>query len=180
MLCEPLIYLFQLHLEKGVFPDNLKIAKVTPAYKAGDSSDIRNYRPISVLPCFSNILERLIYNRLYKCLKENNFFDEKQFHILPTMLPSNYLTIFFNSFEEEQFTLVVFIGSSKTFDTVDHKVLLKKYKLYGITDKNFALFQSYSSNRKQHIHIGQNSKTSLKCVLLVLYLKDLFLDHFCF
>ena len=74
MLCEPLIYLFQLHLEKGVFPDNLKIAKVTPAYKAGDSSDIRNYRPISVLPCFSNILERLIYNRLYKCLKENNFF----------------------------------------------------------------------------------------------------------
>ena len=64
VLCEPLIYLFQLSLENGVFPDDLKIAKVTPIYKAGDNGDISNYRPISVLPCFSKILERLMYNRL--------------------------------------------------------------------------------------------------------------------
>ena len=43
--------------ERGVFPDNLKIAKVTPVYKAGDNSDIGNYRPISVIRCFSKILE---------------------------------------------------------------------------------------------------------------------------
>ena len=59
-LCEPLIYLFQLSLEKGVFPDALKIVKVTPMYKARDNSDISNYRPVSVLPCFSKILERLM------------------------------------------------------------------------------------------------------------------------
>ena len=64
VLCEPLIYLFQLSLEKGVFPDDLKFANVTPIYKAGDSSDISNYRPISVRPCFSKIFERLMYNRL--------------------------------------------------------------------------------------------------------------------
>ena len=58
---------------KGVFPDDLKIAKVTPIYKAGD------YRPISVLPCFSEILELLMYNRLCKYLKENNILYEKQF-----------------------------------------------------------------------------------------------------
>ena len=75
VLCEPLTYLFQLSLEKGVFPD----AKVTPIYKAGDNSDISNYRPTSVLPCFSKILERLMYNRLYKYLKENNILYEKQF-----------------------------------------------------------------------------------------------------
>ena len=79
MLCEPIIYLFQLSLEKGVFPDDLKIAKMTPIYKAGDNSDISNYRRISVLPCFSKILERLMYNRLYKYLKENNILYEKQF-----------------------------------------------------------------------------------------------------
>ena len=55
VLCEPLIYLFQL-----------KIAKVAPIYKAGDSSDISNYRPTSVLPSFPKILERLMYNSLYK------------------------------------------------------------------------------------------------------------------
>ena len=63
VLCEPLIYLFQLSLEKGVFPDDLKIAKVTPIYKAGDSSDISNYRSILVLPCFPKVLH------LYKYLK---------------------------------------------------------------------------------------------------------------
>ena len=57
VLCETLIYLFQLSLENGVFPDNLKIAKVTPIYKAGDSSDISNYRSISVLPAFLRFLK---------------------------------------------------------------------------------------------------------------------------
>ena len=63
MLCKLLIYLFQLSLEKRVFPDNLKLAKVTPIYKVGDNSDIINYRPISVLPCFFKILDCLMYNR---------------------------------------------------------------------------------------------------------------------
>ena len=61
-----------LSLEEGVFPDGLKTAKVTPIFKAGDSNDVSSYRPISLLPCFSKILERLMYNRLYKYLKENN------------------------------------------------------------------------------------------------------------
>ena len=80
VLCEPLTYLFQISLEKGVFPDDLKIAKVTPIYKTGDNSDVSNYRPISVLPCFSKILERLMYNRLYKYLKENNILYEKRWY----------------------------------------------------------------------------------------------------
>ena len=77
VLCEPLIYLFQLSLEKKAFPDNLKIAKVTLIYKAGDSGDISNYRFMSIVPCFSKILERLMYTCLYKYLKENNILYEK-------------------------------------------------------------------------------------------------------
>ena len=67
-LCEPLKYLFNLSIVKGIFPDDLKIAKVTPIYKADNSSNISNYRPISVLPCFSKMLERIIYSRLQKYL----------------------------------------------------------------------------------------------------------------
>ena len=51
-------------LKYGIFPDSLKIAKVTPAYKSGDSSSFSNYRPISVLPFFSKMLERIMYTRL--------------------------------------------------------------------------------------------------------------------
>ena len=78
-LCEPLKYLLNLSIEKGIFPDDLKIAKVTPIYKADDKSDLSNYRPISVLSCFSKILERMIYNRLYQYLTENKILYPKQF-----------------------------------------------------------------------------------------------------
>ena len=65
-LCEPLRYLFNISIKKDVFPDDLKIVRVTLIYKGKDSSDVSNYRPISVLPCFSKILEHIMYNRLYK------------------------------------------------------------------------------------------------------------------
>ena len=55
-LCDPLKYIFNLSFEKGIFPDYMKIAKVTPIFKGGDSADLSNYEPISVPPCFSKIL----------------------------------------------------------------------------------------------------------------------------
>ena len=66
MLCELLIYLFQLSLVKGLFPDDLKIAKVTLIYKTG--IQVSNCRPISVLPCFSKILERYHFHPLHRHL----------------------------------------------------------------------------------------------------------------
>ena len=112
VLCEPLIYLFQLSLEKGVFPGDLKMAKVTPIYKASDNSDISNYRLISVLPCFPKILERLMYNCLYKYLKENNILYEKQFGFQSGYSTSDAIIQLvdknFDSFEKEQFTIGVF------------------------------------------------------------------------
>ena len=171
MLCELLIYIFQLSLEKGVFPDELKIAKVTPIHNAGDNSDNVPYncRPISVPPCFSKIPEGLMYNRLYKYSKENNILYEKQFGF-QIRYSTNDATVLlvnkiFDSFEKEQFTLGVFIDLSKALDTVDlDSILQKNLKIYGISDKNLAWFESHLSNRKQYIEIGENSKTDLKYV----------------
>ena len=53
-----------LTFEKGIFPDYMKIAKVTSVSKEGDSADLSNFWPMLVLPCFSKILERVMYNRL--------------------------------------------------------------------------------------------------------------------
>ena len=71
-MCEPLKYTFDLSIEKSVFPDDLKIAWVTSIYKGEGSGDESNYRPISVLLCFSRILEHTKFNHLYKYLTENN------------------------------------------------------------------------------------------------------------
>ena len=81
-----------------------------------------------------------------------------------TMLPSNSLIKIFHSFEKQQFTQGVFNDFSKTFDKVDYSNLLKKLKLYGITDKNHLCFESYLSNKKQYTEISENSKTSLKYI----------------
>ena len=78
-LNDPLKYLFEKTIEKGIFPDTLKNARVTPVFTGGDPSDISSYRPISVLPCFSKILECIIYNRLYKYLTSEKLLYSKQF-----------------------------------------------------------------------------------------------------
>ena len=67
-------YLFDMSLESGIFPDKPKIARLIPQYKAGDPANISNYRPISVLPSFSKMLERIMYNRLPKYLTTEKIF----------------------------------------------------------------------------------------------------------
>ena len=59
-LCERLKYLFHFSIVKGIFPDDIKIAKITSIYKADNSSNISNSRPISVLSCFSKMLDRIM------------------------------------------------------------------------------------------------------------------------
>ena len=70
---------FDLSLQTGIFPDPLKIVKVTAVFKTGDLKEISNYHPVSVLPCFSNILEHIMHNRLYSYLVNKKILYLKQF-----------------------------------------------------------------------------------------------------
>ena len=189
-LCETLKYLFNLSIVKRIFPDDLKIAKITTIYKADNSSNIRNYRPISVLLCFSKMLEWIMYNRLQKYSKDQNILYDKQVgfqtdhsaeHAIVQMVDQIY-----EAFEKNEYTFDVFIDLSKAFDTVDHSILLRKLELYGITDRNYAWIKSYLSNRLQYIQIDGNSRTDccvVKCgvpqcsilglLLFLLYINDL-------
>ena len=155
---KPLLKIFNDSLLLGIFPQSMKIAKMTPFYKSGKKNLMTNYRPISVLSCFSKILERIMYNRLYSCLNDNSLFFQKQFgfreghstnHALIELIDSIN-----DSFNQNKYTLGVFIDLSKAFDTVDHNILLKKLSLYGIKNNSVKWFSSYLSNRKQFIQAG--------------------------
>ena len=71
-IVESLRYIFRNSLAQGIFPKEMKIAEITPTYKGGDKENIVNYRPISFLLYFSKILEKIMYNRPYLYLTENN------------------------------------------------------------------------------------------------------------
>ena len=131
----------------------MKIAKVTPIFKGGDSADLSNYEPIPVPPCFSKILEQLIYNRLYEHLNNLKILYPKQFgfhqghstdHALLQLVDQIY-----QSFERSKYTVGVFIDLSNAFDTVDHIILLKKLEIYSISGMHLQWFRNYL--RKQCI-----------------------------
>ena len=78
-LCKPLSLIFNKSFEEGVVPTALKTAKVIPIYKSEDKRLVSNYRPISVLPAFSKVIERLVYNRLINFLNVHNLLSANQY-----------------------------------------------------------------------------------------------------
>ena len=136
-------------------PDKLKIARVTPSFKGGENYELGNYRPISVQPCFSKILEKIMYNCLYKYLTDNSILYKKQFgfqegHSIEYTIVQLVDQIR-NSFESKQYALGVFVDLSKAFDTVNHRVLISKLENYRISGKNLLWYISYLTNRTQFI-----------------------------
>ena len=97
---------------------------------------------MSVLPCFSKMLERTMYNGLPKYLMDQNILCDKQFgfqkghsteHAIAQLVDQIY-----EAFEKKECTLGVFIDLPKAFNTVYHSILRRKIELYGITDGNYA------------------------------------------
>ena len=122
------------------------------------------YRPISVLSCFSKILEIIVYNRLYSLFSESDIWYKKQFGFSETIFnwPCDLVNKILKSFENNCYTLGVFIDLTKVFDLVDHYIVLKKLFHYGVRGKTLKLLQSYLHNRKQYIAYENSSKTEFK------------------
>ena len=144
-------HVFKVSIQQGIFPDSLKIAKVTPIFKFGDK-DVSSYHPISVLPVFSKFLERIMYNRVYNHLDSKRLLYEKQFSFQRNNSSEHAILQLTrditDSFEKVEYALGNFIDLSKAFDSVDHQILIKKLQYYGIDGTALEWFKSYLSNRK--------------------------------
>ena len=113
-------HIFNISLAKGVFPDKQKIAWVTSIFKKGNNTLVTNNRSIPVLPCFSKLLERMMYNRLYKFLVESNILYQKQFGFQNAHSTEHAIFQLVNqiaeAFSQGKCTLGIFLDVSKAFD----------------------------------------------------------------
>ena len=130
-----LFHVFKVSIKQGIFPDSLKIAKVTPISKSGAKDNVSNYRRISMLLVFSKVLEIIIYNTVYNHLHSGDLLYEKQFGFQRNNSTENawHLQLtkdITSSFEKGEYILGFFINLSKAFDTVDHQSFIKKLLYY--------------------------------------------------
>ena len=144
-MIEPLCHIINLSFDKGYVPYELKIANVVPIFLKGDATLISNYRPISVLPVFSKIFEKLVYSRLTKYIDKHNIWSNYHFGFKKGY--SIYMDIFTG----------LFLDFAKAFDTVNHDILLSKLNHYGIRGTVLQWFQSYLSSRKQTVRVSETN-----------------------
>ena len=144
----------------GQIPDSMKIACITPIFKSGDKENLINYRPISILPFFSKIIERSIYNRIYNFISKYSIISSQQFGFLKNISTEtaicNLTEYLYDSLDCHDITCNTFIALRKVFDKVHHCILLKKVKLYGIRGIELDLLTNYLTNRKHFVWIEQD------------------------
>ena len=160
LIFEPLCQLFNKSLRSATYPSAWKQAKVQPIYKRKSSpSQINNYRPISLLPCFSKIFGKIIFSHIYGRVTENSLLSDRQSGYRPghnTQLQLCYLTDrLYKSLDKGQDFTTVYLDISRYFEKIWHSGLLAKCeKEFGLTGNLLAWLKSYLVDRRQTVHIN--------------------------
>ena len=174
---------------KGKIPQSWKNAKVTPIFKAGDPTDVSNYRPISVIPVIMKVFERIVHNQLSIYLNDTKLLYEYQsgfrskFYTETALIDVTEYII--NGLDSGELVGAVILDLKKTFDTVDSEILTKKLQWFGIKDMRLSWFENCLTDRKQTVQFKteQSEERPVNCgvpqgsilgpLLFILYVIDL-------
>ena len=152
-IAQSLTDIINMSLIRGVVPRAWKRARVVPIFKSGDISSLNNYRPISILPIVSKIVERTVHKQLSEFLDINNILHPNQSGFRPMHSTNTVLMKLVSQWslniENKQLTGVGFVDLRKAFDTVDHELLISKLISIGCSEESVKWFKSYLSDREQ-------------------------------
>lgn len=152
----PITFIVNTILITGEFPEKLKIAKIIPIFKSGDTEDSSNYRPIALLPVLAKIVEKVISIRILSFLERNNILTANQHGFRKGRNTSSAVQQLVNyigeRFEKKSSVLATFVDLSKAFDCVSKNILLDKLEYYGFHGVALQLMSSYLSERVQGVY----------------------------
>jgi len=152
----PLCHLFNLSLKTGYIPQEFKISRVVPIFKAGKKDDFGNYRPISIIPAFSKLFELIVNDQVRSYFNCYNLFSNAQYGFRkgsnPTLAVAKFMDAIFK--RRKDISLGIFVDVKKAFDSVDHQILLKKLEYYGFRGVELELMKNYLVQRYQYTDIN--------------------------
>jgi hypothetical protein len=162
----PITHVINYCLQHSIFPSQWKRALVIPLPKTNNPTSMNNLRPISILPTFSKILEKVINNQLQIYLKNNNIIPITQSgfkaeHSCTTAL-LHITDDIFRALDQGKLTILTLLDYSKAFDTLNHELLNAILNYIGISKNALSLFGSYLNNRSQAVTLNGNTSTYIQ------------------
>ena len=154
----PIRTMWQKSLDEGIVPQYYKESLVCPLFKKGDRAEAANYRPVSLTSHLIKTIERIIRKILVSYFESNNILSEKQHgfrsgHSCLTQLIAHFDDVA-DGLRHDQDTDSIYLDYAKAFDKVDHALLIKKMKIYGVHQKLIRWIEDFLTNRNQRVTVG--------------------------